>query len=417
MALVLATFGSVVATCRTTHGSAKRPRAGDANENQAHFMIKISQKNRPLMVTIAGTILAVSAVNAQVGPAPPSPPIPAVSAFKAADNRAGDAGDDAKQEKKSVEAADTSAKSDGQGTGKNGGKAGPDKKKDPVNTAVSWIQSWSFAKFVSWLQEHGLSIVIVLVVMTGILWIANLLHRRLVRLLAGYSNRGSQYEQENRARTLVGVMHNSLRTAVIAVGCLTILEEIGVPVGPLLGSVAVVGVAVAFGAQSLVKDYFTGFLVLLEQQYIIGDVVKISGNNFSGLTGQVEQITLRVTILRDIEGAAHFIPHGQMTVVSNLTHGWSQAVFDMSVACEEHVDRVREEFFALAGALREDPMYGPMVLNDPEMLGVDSLGDTTFSVKFALRTLPLKRWEVRREMLRRIKERFDALKIRVKVPA
>jgi len=382
-------------------------------------MIRILQKNGPQLAAIALTILSAAVASAQVGQAPPSPPIPAPSAAKAAPGDT-DLSAEAKG-KKLDEEQDTSARSDGKATGKSGDKAGdktgPKKNNDPVNAAVSLVQSWSLAKFVGWLQDHGLSIVIILVVMSAILWVANVLHRRLIGLLAGYSNRGSKFEQENRARTLVGVMHNSLRTAVIAVGCITILEEIGVPVGPLLGSVAVVGVAVAFGAQSLVKDYFTGFLVLLEQQYIIGDVVKISGNNFSGLTGQVEQITLRVTILRDIEGAAHFIPHGQMTVVSNLTHGWSQAVFDMNVACEEHVDRVREEFFALARALREDPTYGPMVLNDPEMLGVDSLGDTTFSVKFALKTLPLKRWEVRREMLRKIKERFDELKIKVKVPA
>src|SRR5205823_4216299 len=197
----------------------------------------------------------------------------------------------------------------------------------------------------------------------------------------------------------VGVMHNALRTIVVALAVMMLLEEIGVSIGALLGGVAVAGLAVAFGAQSLIKDYFTGFLVLLEQQYMIGDVVKISGNNFSGLTGQVEQISLRVTILRDVEGAVHFIPHGQMTVVSNLTHGWSQAVFDIKVDCAEHVDRVRSLFFELAGAMRKDSTYGSMILNDPEMLGVDSLGDNNYTVRFTLKTLPLKRWEVKRELL------------------
>jgi small conductance mechanosensitive channel len=390
-------------------------------------MAKIAAKTRPLIVALflAGlwTLFTGAAALAQIGPAPPSPPIPAPSdqeAEKSTDRNI-DQSDAAKQ-KKSDDAKDTSAKSDAKAADKAADKKtvqkkDAEKKDDPVKVAIQKLRSWSLPEFVRWLQLHGISIVIILVVMSAILWIANLLHRRVVRLLASYSGRGSPVEQENRARTLVGVLHNTLRTTVIAVGCITILEEIGVPVGPLLGSVAVVGVAVAFGAQSLVKDYFTGFLVLLEQQYIIGDVVKISGNNFSGLTGQVEQITLRVTILRDIEGAAHFIPHGQMTVVSNLTHGWSQAVFDLNVACEEHVDRVKQEFFALASALREDKKYGPMILNDPEMLGVDSLGDKTFSVKFALKTLPLQRWEVKREMLRRIKLRFDELKIKVTVPA
>ncbi|HEY2413140.1 MAG TPA: mechanosensitive ion channel domain-containing protein [Pirellulaceae bacterium] len=390
-------------------------------------MSLISEQNRPLvaaiMVAAIGTLLLGGGAAAQVGPAPPSPPIPAPSdlAAEKSTDRSTDQADSAK-EKKAGDAKDTSAKSDAKAADKTGEEKAAEKKEeakknDPVKVAIQKLRSWSLPEFIRWLQLHGISIVIILVVMSAILWIANRLHRRVVRLLASYSGRGSPVEQENRARTLVGVLHNSLRTAVIAVGCLTILDEVGVPVGPLLGSVAVVGVAVAFGAQSLVKDYFTGFLVLLEQQYIIGDVVRISGNNFSGLTGQVEQITLRVTILRDTEGAAHFIPHGQMTVVSNLTHGWSQAVFDLNVASEEHLDRVKQEFFALARGLREDSKFGPMILNDPEMLGLDSLGDKSFSVKFTLKTLPLMRWEVKREMLRRIKQRFDELKIKVTVPA
>jgi moderate conductance mechanosensitive channel len=174
----------------------------------------------------------------------------------------------------------------------------------------------------------------------------------------------------------------------------------------------VAGLAVAFGAQSLIKDYFTGFLVLLEQQYMIGDIVKIGA-----ISGQVEKITLRLTVLRDPEGSVHFIPHGQINVVSNLTHEWSQAMFDLNVSASEHAERVRDLFFELAGEMRKDPTFGPMILNDPEMLGVDSLGDATFTVKFALRTQPLKRWQVKRELLRRIKERFQREQIKVSVPA
>jgi len=252
----------------------------------------------------------------------------------------------------------------------------------------------------------------ILLAVSIILWLANRLHGRLVRLLTGTPPRGSAVEQENRASTLVGVLHNALRTVVVALGAIMVLDTFGIPVTALLGGVAVVGLAVAFGAQSLIKDYFTGFLVLLEQQYLIGDVVKISG-----ITGQVEKVTLRVTVLRDLEGAVHFIPHGQINVVSNLTHGWSQAVFDLNVTSSEHVERVRDTFFELARQLRADPTFGPMILNDPEMLGVDSLGDATFTLKFLLRTLPLKRWEVKRELLRRIKDKFQELNIKVVVPA
>jgi len=328
----------------------------------------------------------------QIGPVPPMPPQPAAADTAKAD--------DAKSDAKKSDATDKA-------------KA---QKADPVKEAYDKLRSWSLYDTIKWLQDHGLSIVITLLLATTILWIVNRLHKRLVALIAAHAPRGNAVEQENRARTLVGVLHNALRTAVIVVATITVLQEIGVPIGPLLGSAAVVGLAVAFGAQSLIKDYFTGFLVLLEQQYMIGDVIKVSGSNFSGITGQVEQVTLRVTVLRDTDGTVHFVPHGQLTLVSNQTHGWSQAVFDLNVASSEHVERVRDLFFELARQLREDKAYGPMILNDPQMLGVDSLGDAAFTVRFVLRTMPLKRWEVKRELLRRIKDKFQELQIKVTVP-
>jgi small conductance mechanosensitive channel len=153
-------------------------------------------------------------------------------------------------------------------------------------------------------------------------------------------------------------------------------------------------------------------LILLEQQYMIDDVVKIGA-----ITGKVEKITMRLTVLRDVEGAVHFIPHGQITLVSNMTHGWSQALFDLQVHAGEPVERVREVFMEVARELRADATFGPMTLTDAEMLGIDTLGEATYSVKFAIRTLPLKRWEVRREVLRRLRERFQKLQIKVTVPA
>jgi small-conductance mechanosensitive channel len=368
------------------------------------------------LLILAALLAGEGTALAQIGPAPPQPPIPSPSDTKKADDDAAAAeksGDQRSDEEKKAATKSDNSKTDV-------AKKADDKKAsepppDPVRQAIQKLRRWSLPGFIAWLHDHAINVVIILLVASAILWTANRLHKRLVRFLAG--GRGTAAEQENRARTVVGVMHNALRTAVIALACIMLLEEIGVNIGPLLGGVAVVGLAVAFGTQQLIKDYFTGFLVLLEQQYMIGDVIKVSGNNFSALTGQVEQITLRVTSLRDLDGTMHFIAHGQITVVSNLTHGWSQAVFDLQVPCAEHVDRVRDLFLELAIALRSDAKYGPMILNDPEMLGVESLADATFSVKFVLKTLPLKRWEVKRELLRRIKMKFQELGIKVIVPA
>jgi small conductance mechanosensitive channel len=277
---------------------------------------------------------------------------------------------------------------------------------------VNWWRSLSLEGIIAWLTQHGLAIVAILVAMFVVLWLANRLHRRAVVWLSSFGDRGSRDEQDARARTLVGVLHNALRTTVYVVGILMLLEEIDIPIAPLLGSVAVVGLAVAFGTQSLIKDYFTGFLVLMEQQYLIGDVVRIGA-----ITGQVEKITLRLTVLRDLDGAVHFIPHGQITVVSNLTHGWSQAVIDVQAAGGEHVERVRNLVLQLAAEMRGDERFQSLIIADAIMLGVEAIGDTTFTLRFCLRTLPQKRWDVKRELLRRIKERFQQEDIKVIVPA
>jgi small conductance mechanosensitive channel len=263
----------------------------------------------------------------------------------------------------------------------------------------------------TWAVEHGVSILGIIAVVFVILWLASVLDDRIIRLLAGRDSRGTSQERENRAKTLVGVLHNALRTAAIVIGCMMVLQEFNVPIGPLLGGVAVVGLAVAFGAQSLIKDYFTGFLVLLEQQYMIGDVVQI-GN----ISGQVENITLRLTVLRDHEGKVHFIPHGQITTVTNMTHGWARAVFDIGIAYAQDAEQAIDVLLQLAKDLRQDGVFGEFIVADAEMYGVDALGDSSVVIKFGIKTLPTKRWDVRREMLKRIKRKFDEVGIELPFP-
>jgi small conductance mechanosensitive channel len=263
----------------------------------------------------------------------------------------------------------------------------------------------------TWFVEHGFTVLVIVVGIAAILWLASLLQGRIVKLLAGGSDRGSSIERENRAKTLVGVINNGLRTAAIVVGTIMILKEFAVPIEPLLGGVAVIGLAVAFGAQSLIKDYFTGFMVLLEQQYMLGDVIKIGD-----ITGQVENVTMRLTVLRDFEGRVHFVPHGQITTVTNLTHGWSRAVIDVGIAYDEDTDRVVQVLTDLTKELRADATFGPMILEDVSMLGVDALGDSAVMIKFGIQTRPMKQWDVKREMLRRMKRRFDELKIEIPFP-
>ncbi len=262
-----------------------------------------------------------------------------------------------------------------------------------------------------WAIDHGLKIVGILAAMVAMLWISRLFTRRVVKLMAQSGIRGSREEREARANTLVGVFHNAISVSVYIGGILMLLQEVGIPIGPLLGGAAIFGLAVAFGAQNLVRDYFYGFVILLENQYKLNDVVRIGD-----VSGQVERITLRMTVLRDLEGCVHFVPNGNITTVTNMTHGWSRALFDVGIAYKEDVDRVIDVIQAVGRELRADPGFRLMILEDLEMLGVDAFGDSAVVIKFLIKTRTLKQWAVKREMLRRLKNKFDELGIEIPFP-
>jgi small conductance mechanosensitive channel len=262
-----------------------------------------------------------------------------------------------------------------------------------------------------WCVDHGPKILAIALAMAVLSWLAHLSSHRITVLIARGGFRGSQEEREARAHTLVGVFHNAATVLIVSGGVLMILQEAGIPIAPLLGGAAVFGLAVAFGAQNLIRDYFYGFVILVENQYKINDAVKIGA-----LSGSVERITLRMTVLRDLEGAVHFLPNGQISAVTNMTHGWARAVFDVPVAYKEDVDRVMALLVDLGNELRADPGFGPMILEDVTMLGVDALTESAVIIKFFIKTRPAHQGTVKREVLRRIKNRFDQLGIEIPLP-
>ncbi|MDB5310516.1 MAG: MscS Mechanosensitive ion channel [Gemmataceae bacterium] len=264
----------------------------------------------------------------------------------------------------------------------------------------------AWRNMVRWAVRHGPNLLTILVGIVLLHLVIRQSSRHIVRLAARNANRGSPEDRENRANTLVGVFRYAAGMTIFGGGVVMLLDEAGVPVVPLMGGAAVLGLAVAFGAQNLIRDYFTGFMMLTEDQFSVNDVVKIGG-----VSGVVEKITLRMIVLRDLEGVRHFIPHGTVTNVSNLTHGWSRALFDVPVSYAEDVDRIIGLLRDLGGELRADPEFGKHILEDPEMLGVEALADSRVVIRFLLKTRPLQQWPVRREMLRRIKKRFDELGI------
>ncbi len=262
-----------------------------------------------------------------------------------------------------------------------------------------------------WTIRRGPVVVAILLLASIAIAVTRFIGRRIVAELVRRSRRGSKTEREERAETLRRVFQSATQTFVVVLASLALLQQLGVDVTVLVGGAAVIGMAIAFGAQNLIKDYFTGFMILVENQYSVGNIIRIGDS-----TGVVENITMRMTVLRDLEGVVHFIPHGNVTQVSNLTHGWSRVVLDIGVAYKENVDRVMEVLKDLLIEIRDDERFGPMVLGEPEILGVDEFADFAVLIKLLIKTRPLKQWEVKRELLRRIKNRFDKLGIEIPIP-
>lgn len=276
----------------------------------------------------------------------------------------------------------------------------------------SLTNPFSAHNVLQWLIDHGPRILGIILGGLLLLWSTRVAEHRIVKLMTlSRAGDGTIQERESRATTLASVFRNVASTVIICGGILMILTEVGLNIVPLLGGAAVFGLAVAFGAQSLIKDYFNGFMILLENHYAINDEVKIGD-----ITGTVERITLRMTMLRGADGSANFIPHGEVHKVINMTHGWARAVFDIGIGYKENVDEVMGVLVKLGKQMRQEPAYSQYILEDPEMLGVEEFGDSAVVIKFNIKTRALKRLVVKREMLRRIKNRFDELGIEIPYP-
>lgn len=274
---------------------------------------------------------------------------------------------------------------------------------EQADEAVAKLKNpFSPHNLLEWAIQHGPKIGVILVVMLLLRAFVAIFSRRVVSLMVKRSARGTTQEREDRATTLLGVFHNAMSITIIVGGVLMICEEVGVAAGPLMGGAAVLGLAIAFGAQNLIRDYFHGFVILLENQYKLNDVLKIGD-----ISGQVEQITLRMTVLRDVEGNVHFIPNGKIDSVTNMTHGWSRAVLEVAISYDEDPDRALDVLAQVCEELRHDTKYSEMILEPAEILGVETLGDSAVTLKFFVKTRPTSKSKVKRELLRRIKLRFQ----------
>ncbi len=214
-----------------------------------------------------------------------------------------------------------------------------------------------------------------------------------------------------QVRTLASVITSIGIFVILFVAALEILPLLGLNLGPLLASAGVAGLAIGFGAQTLVHDFINGFFILLEDQYNIGDNIRIAG-----VKGTVEEMTLRRTVLRDDDGTVHTVPNSQITIVSNTTRDWSQLALRVTVAYSEPSDRIVKLLQQIGDEIRHDPAFADDIVSDVQVPGIDRVGNGEAEYLMLVKTKPNKQYGVSRELRRRIKDRFEKEKIQTAAP-
>ncbi len=274
-----------------------------------------------------------------------------------------------------------------------------------------------------WLSFEVLAPVAVAFIRAGLILIAALIGTRIVAgvvpkirarafgLMASRTSEGSDLELEKRAVTVSGIVRRTLVSVIWLIALIMALREAGFDVAPILAGAGVLGLAVGFGAQNLVRDVITGLFMLVENQVRVGDVALINGTG-----GLVEEMNLRTTLLRGLDGTVHIFPNGQIQTLSNKTREFAYHLFDIGVSYGEDTDRVVAVLREVADSLQADPKFDRAILEPLDVLGVDAFADSSVMIRARLKTLPMEQWRVGREMNRRIKKRFDKEGIEIPFP-
>ena len=264
-----------------------------------------------------------------------------------------------------------------------------------------------------WFFEHGVYVLAV----ASIAYLFYRLARAFIPRIAGRwvkgvgKGRHAHEERIKRSHTLGSVLTGSATAVIVLVAVLMILSNVGISITPILAAAGVVGIAIGFGAQSLIRDMLRGFLILAQNQYNKGDVVRIAG-----ITGLVEDVNIMRTVMRDLDGIVHSIPSGEISTASNYTKEWSRVNIDIPVAYGEDLDHVTEVINRVGAELAEDDTFGPMIMAAPKVLRVNNFGASGIEIKVLGQTKPLMQWDVTGELRKRVKKAFDREGIEIPWP-
>lgn len=261
-----------------------------------------------------------------------------------------------------------------------------------------------------WAARTGVRIGVILFAAMAIVRITGAIASRAQKDLSGGTGLDA-LERQKRAQTVAGIVRGGLAVLVWSTATLMVLRELDMDITPVLTGAGILGLAIGFGAQTLVRDVISGFFLIVEDQVRVGDIANVNGTG-----GMVEQINLRTIVLRDYSGTVHVVPNGAITTLANLTKDFSYYVIDLGLDYAEDTDRAIQAARDAAGELMQDPAYAPNILAPLDVAGVDNFGDSQVTVRMRIKTMPTKQWEVGRELRRRIKKTFDARGITIPFP-
>jgi small-conductance mechanosensitive channel len=252
-------------------------------------------------------------------------------------------------------------------------------------------------KWTEFALGHGIRLLAILLIALVLVRLLRMLTRRLIAAAGSESAARVARMREQQTRTLAGILYSGGTAVIVVVAALTALPEFGFNVTPVAAAAGLASLAIGFGAQHVVRDFINGFFTVLEDQYVVGDIVRIGD-----VVGRVEHLTLRRTVVRDPQGAVVTIPNGEITKVANLSRDWGQLFLDATIAVDQPVDEALNALEAVAAEFRAEPAWSPMLLDGPRVLGVESLAPNGTIVRLQVRTAPTRQDDVARELRRRI---------------
>ena len=302
---------------------------------------------------------------------------------------------------------------------------------ETCNVVYSWTGNETLGVVASWLIGKPLTVLLIVLLGVAARWVLHRLVDRLVGRAAGgmmphaltrgrlgrasekvlVSTSPAAARREQRAKTMGSLLKSIITGVIFAMVTIMALSEVGLDVAPLIASAGIIGVALGFGAQSLVKDFLSGIFMIFEDQYGVGDVI-----DAGEASGSVEAVGLRVTRLRDVNGTVWYVRNGEILRIGNMSQNWARTVLDIRVGYDEDLYRVRDILKDVAHDLWEDEDFKGKIIEEPEVWGVESLDPESVLVRVTLKTAPLEQWEIAREMRERIKARFDHEGIEIPLP-